>query len=275
MSSPARVAFRPQLIDGYETGALDISVKNRRVLSIPTQLGCRVGCIFCVSKHAPLVRNLSVPEMLAMVATCFKAEPPDGRPVELSFTGEGEALLNWKNTSRLVDLAVEAYPEIVAARYCFSGFGASKLLPRLPVAAVPVRLQFSLHAARQSIRDGLVPHSEPLDALAAVLQENAPRFSAVELNVALQDGVNDSEEDLRALASWGESTWPILLSPLLADGAEIIGTRTEHFAEALRASGRTVKVYSRVGSLISRQRLYPSMSARPVLWARAAGDAPA
>lgn len=257
------VVHRPAHFNGYATGALDIAVAGRRVLSIPTQLGCRVGCRFCVSRDTPLVRNLTVDEMLQMVAACFEAEPADERPVELSFTGEGEPLLNWKNTTSVTKEVVSQYPEVFrAVRYCFSGLAAMQLLPKAQDGQLPVRLQLSLHAARQVVRDSLIPRSESLDVILAALRSSDSQFAAIELNVVLQDGVNDSDADLEALMQWGDASWPILLNPLLADGQEVVASRTRHFAAVLRSAGREVKTYSKVGSLISRQGIYPLMSAR-------------
>lgn len=257
------VTFRPVKLAGYETGALDISVQGRRVLSIPSQLGCRVGCSFCVSKDTPLVRNITANEMLEMVRTCFEAAPPDGRAVELSFTGEGEPLLNWKNTTACSEEVARRYPgAFTGVRYCFSGLGARQLLARATHGHLPVRLQLSLHAARQSVRDKLIPRSEPLDVILGAVRAHAAQFSAIELNVVLLDGVNDSDADLQALLAWGDASWPVLLNPRLTDGREIVAQQTNRFSSALKASGREVKVFSRVGALISRQRIYPLMSAK-------------
>jgi adenine C2-methylase RlmN of 23S rRNA A2503 and tRNA A37 len=197
-----------------------------------------------------------------MVQACFDAEPADGRPVELSFTGEGEPLLNWKSTTSCAEEAARRHAgAITAIRYCFSGIGAVQLLGRARHSQLPVRLQLSLHAARQPVRDQLIPRSQSLDLILKALRSHESQFSAIELNVVLLDGINDTEDDLRALSEWGDPKWPVLLNPRLADGREIVARETTHFAQSLRASGRAVKVYSTIGSLISRQHLYPLMSA--------------
>ncbi|KWU23446.1 hypothetical protein AS149_37285 [Burkholderia cenocepacia] len=208
---------------------------------------------------------MSTAQMYDLALQCVAEIAPDGRPIELSFTGEGEPLLNWRNTTDLVRLLPQLSPDFDAVRYCFSGLGASKLLRRIPTDTYPVRLQLSLHAARQEVRDKLVPNSAPLTEIRAGLAEYGERFSAVELNVVLQDGVNDSDEDLAALCAWGDPAWPILLNPVLGNGAERVGARTDHFEAVLRAAGRMVKRYSAIGSKISRARIYPLMRARPEL----------
>lgn len=255
--------YRPVTLGGYRTGALDIRLAKRRVLSIPSQLGCPVGCTFCVSGQTPLVRNLSCDEMEHLVRAGLGADA-DPRPVELSFTGEGEPLLNWKQAALLVDRLPGLDARFAGVRYSFSGLGSPQLLGRLHGGSYPLRLQFSLHSARPQLRGLLVPHSEPLSDIAMALQRFEHRFASIELNVVLQDGVNDSDTDLEALARWGARHWPILLNPLLQDGQERIGRRTQEFAEALRARGRTVHCYRHVAASISRTGVYPLLASGPL-----------
>jgi len=259
---PNEVTFREAVFSGYRTGALDILVRNRRVISVPSQIGCRVGCGFCISKGTPVVRNLRAEEMLELVRKCLDAFPADGRPLELSFTGEGEPLLNWRETRRVMQGLESFSGDFDSVRYCFSGLGASRLLSTVEPGPYPVRLQFSLHAARQSVRDSLVPRSESLEVILAALRANQHRFASLELNVVLQDGVNDSEQDLAALVHWGDPSWPVLLNPLLSDGEERIADRTSEFEQRLLHAGRQVKRYSKIASRISRNCVYPLMSAR-------------
>ena len=258
---PALVEFRPFVVSGYRTGVLDIQLAARRVLSLPTQLGCRVGCTFCVSSTLPLVRSLTAAEMLAMVSLCLAARPADTRPLELSFTGEGEAALNWKAAAEVCRQVATLTPQVTSVRYCFSGLGASALLGRLDAGPYPCRLQFSLHTARQALRDQLVPRSEPLADIKKALLAQAHRFSSIELNVVLQDGVNDSDADLQALLAWADPAWPVLLNPLLTDGVAQPGQRTAAFEAALRQAGRPLLRYERVGRALATERIYPLLSA--------------
>jgi 23S rRNA (adenine2503-C2)-methyltransferase len=254
--------FRPVVLSGYATGALDIRVSGRRILSVPTQLGCRVGCTFCVSSTTPVIRNLKAAEMLECIGACLQAQPPDGRPMELSFTGEGEALLNLRETTLVCTALPALSADFSSVRYCFSGLGASRLLGRVSATPYVPRLQFSLHAARQTVRNALVPRSEPLCLIEQALGQVENRFASVELNVVLHDGINDSEADLDALARWGRPEWPILLNPLMTNGLEKPGARVEYFAANLRARGRVVHVYREVGARIARSGIYPVLTAR-------------
>ena len=255
------VHWRAAEFSGHRTGALDIILAARRIISVPTQLGCRIGCTFCVSGEGPLVRNLTSAEILHLVEEALRAAPPDGRPLELSFTGEGEPALNWRQAAAVCEALPAASPDFDSVR-CFSGLGADRLLAKLDGGPFPTRLQLSLHAARQPVRDRLVRNSAPLSSILTALELHRDRFASIELNVVLQDGVNDSDEDLAALACWGSPAWPILLNPLLRDGAEVPGRRAEHFERELRLAGRAARRYRDIGALISRGGIYPLMAAR-------------
>jgi len=262
MNTP-RAIFRPATVSGYVTGVLDLNVAGRRVLSVPSQLGCTIGCTFCVSQTRPLVRNLQASEMLTLIDQCFAAESARGRSVEVSFTGEGEPLLNWKQTELVVE-ALARQGVVDGVRYCLSGLAAARILPELDTGLLPTRLQVSLHAARQSVRDKLVPKSVPLVDLEKTLLAQADGFASVELNVVLQDGINDSEADVDALAQWGCPSWPILLNPLLTSNIATVASRTGFIAGELRRRGREVKVYRTLAEEIVRGGIYPRMTAKPV-----------
>jgi hypothetical protein len=101
-------------------------------------------------------------------------------------------------------------------------------------------------------------------SILSALERRQDQFASIELNVVLQDGVNDTEADLEALANWGSPEWPILLNPLLADGAERQAARAEYFERELLAAGRSVRRYRQIGFRISRGGIYPLLTAVPV-----------
>jgi adenine C2-methylase RlmN of 23S rRNA A2503 and tRNA A37 len=202
--------------------------------------------------------------MLHMVRVCLDAAPADGRPIELSFTGEGEAVLNWRETLQVCRELPEICSDFNSVRYCFSGIGAAALLAKLDAGTYPMRLQFSLHAARQEVRAALIPRSSPLPVIEKAIRANAHRFVRIELNVVLQNGVNDSHDDLEALCRWGDPAWAIVLNPLLQEQGATVALQTAVFESVLRGAGRKVVCYSKVGRSIRERIIYPLLSARKV-----------
>jgi adenine C2-methylase RlmN of 23S rRNA A2503 and tRNA A37 len=259
-----QTTYREANISGYQTGVLDISLASRRILSVPTQLGCSVGCTFCISSSRPVIRNLTSAEILHLVNVCLQAEPPDGRPIEMSFTGEGEAVVNWRETSQVCRELPALSSDFNSVRYCFSGLGSDILLAKLDAGSYPMRLQFSLHAARQHVRDRLVPRSLPLHTIADAIRTNAHKFVRVELNVVLQNGINDTPEDLEALSTWGDNDWTIVLNPLLEARPLLASDKGPVFEQALRLAGRRVRRYSNVAESISKNSIYPLLTVRNI-----------
>ena len=264
----ASAQFIPVAVGNYNTGVLAMVVAGRAVLSVPSQLGCAVACSFCLSRETPLIRNLTAEEMLMLVHAGLAALPGHDMPIELSFTGEGEPALNWKQAALVCRELPAVDRRFSSVRYCFSGLGAHRLLGLLDGGPFPVRLQLSLHAAREHVRQSLVPNSLPLQAIEAALMANAHRFTTIELNVVLQDGVNDSDDDLAALGEFGDSAWPILLNPLLTRTGAKVAAATDRFESALRTRGRTVKRYGALADRISAANIYPRLTAVPVVLAR-------
>jgi adenine C2-methylase RlmN of 23S rRNA A2503 and tRNA A37 len=200
--------------------------------------------------------------MTQMVQACLAAAPADGRPIELSFTGEGEAVLNWRQTREVCQRLPGISANFNSVRYCFSGLGAAALLSKLDPGPYPMRLQFSLHAARQAVRDRLIPRSAPLDEIESAMRAAAHRFVRIELNVVLQNGVNDSPEDLAALCAWGDPAWAVVLNPLLQERDAPEATETDSFERGLIGAGRKVSRYSKIGRGIRERTIYPLLSAR-------------
>lgn len=162
---------------------------GQRILSTPSQPGCPVGCRFCISDTSPKVRYLRAEETAELVHRCLSGTlAVAGAPLELSFTGEGEVALNHAQVNALVRTAHQQCWGITSVRHSFSGFAACRLLDKLDRETLPTRLQFSLHAARQAVRDQLVPCSDSLGAIEALLHRLSARVAGVDLNVVLQAG---------------------------------------------------------------------------------------
>lgn len=229
---------------------------------MPSQLGCAMGCTFCVSGQGNRARNLTSEELLELAGAGIARLDPS-RQVEISFTGEGEPLLNWKNIqTALAELKSGRCPAL-SLRLSLSGFAPAALLDRWnPIPHVRTRLQVSLHCATQQKRDRFVPRAAPLDELKAALLAHQHKFDEVTVNVVLQAGLTDADEDLVALLQWVEPSWAVTLNPLLLENGWQVSPRTEFFAEELRAAGLDVSSYSNVAREISRQALYPHFASK-------------
>jgi 23S rRNA (adenine2503-C2)-methyltransferase len=160
-----------------------------------------MGCTFCATGQAGFTRNLSAGEIVEQVVAARAAALPR-RLSNVVFMGMGEPLANYQRTWRAVEL-IHTYLGISARHITLSTVGVVPGIRRLAGEALPVNLAVSLHAARDSLRDELVPLNRryPLaalmDACAAYVAAKRRRLS---LEWALIDQVNDTDRDASELA---------------------------------------------------------------------------
>lgn len=243
---------------GRSTGVLEISTKDKRIWSVPSLWGCPVGCTFCISSSQAYAGPISAQD-LADLLDHVRARSQGSLPVELSFTGEGEAVLNVDNVLSLVE-HVRAWPEIDSARVCVSGL---KMERAQELAHFPwsTRLQCSLHSAVQSSRSAMIAKSLDVESIWRELVKLTPRFASVDLNVVLQPGVNDSDAHLRALLAFAHLTpWRVVFNPHMLEGAAVVHPTTEAWMDALRAEGIASAAYRNIGQRIVETGIYKKLT---------------
>lgn len=243
---------------GRATGVLEIVTGGRRVWSIPSLWGCPVRCSFCISSSQAYGGPLQSQELLDLVEH-VRTNSVGNLPVELSFTGEGEAVLNVEAVQAFFAHA-SAWPEVQSARICVSGLnmGKSEAFANLPW---PTRLQCSLHSAVQATRDVLVPKSIDLVQLRQELLRLTPLFASVDVNVVLQDGVNDCDAHQLALQRFVQGTpWRVVFNPLMREGSLAAHPNRNTWVNALRQQGTDALAYTNVGADLVDQKLYSKLT---------------
>ncbi|GIU95177.1 MAG: dual-specificity RNA methyltransferase RlmN [Gaiellaceae bacterium] len=186
--------------DGHPVEAVLMRYRDgRRSLCLSSQSGCPLTCTFCATGRMRFGRNLTASEILDQ-ALHFRRREPVSHAV---YMGMGEPFLNVENVlasaHRLPDLG------ITHRRTTISTVGWLPGLRRfVDEVAHPIRLALSLHAADPAKRSELMPVNDryPLaDVLAECRRYVALRRRKVFVEVVMLAGVNDSEEDARALAA--------------------------------------------------------------------------
>jgi len=109
-------------------------------LCVSTQVGCAVGCLFCMTGKSGLIRQLSSDEIVAQV-TLARARR---RVKKVVFMGMGEPLHNLDNVMEAIDL-LGTEGGIGHKNLVFSTVGDRPLFARLQAGAVKPALAISLH----------------------------------------------------------------------------------------------------------------------------------
>ena len=126
-------------------------------LCVSTQVGCRMGCVFCASTLNGCVRNLTPAELLGQVH-CANTLIEDGHVGNIVLMGSGEPLDNYDSVCRFLRLV--SHPErlgIGIRHISLSTCGLVPQMKRFAEEGLPVTLSLSLHAPNDAIRRQLMP----------------------------------------------------------------------------------------------------------------------
>lgn len=187
--------------DGREVETVLIPGKGRLTQCISTQVGCAVGCTFCLTATGGLTRNLSAAEMVAQI---HAAERHAGkRPRNLVLMGMGEPLHNYDEVARFIRLATD--PKGMAfspRRVTVSTAGHVPGIERMILDDLPCNLALSLNASNDETRSLIMPINRRWP-IAEVLKWTS-RFAAgkkkrILIEYVMLAGINDSDADAHRL----------------------------------------------------------------------------
>ena len=151
--------------------------RDRHTVCVSTQVGCAVGCAFCATGLEGFRRNLSVGEIVGQVLEIthyVRQEDPDFQVTNLVFMGMGEPLLNYDRVLQAILLLNHGQGlNIGMRRMTISTSGVAPQIIQLAKDNPQVGLAVSLHAAKDEVRDQLIPmnHRYPLTELMEACQE--------------------------------------------------------------------------------------------------------
>ena len=179
--------------------------RERHTLCVSSQAGCAVGCPFCATGELGLTRDLEVAEILDQVRHAERRLAADGRHItNIVFMGMGEPLLNLDRVLAAVEALNDPYRFGLGARHItISTSGVVPGIRRLTALGPQFTLAISLHAARDALRDVLVPLNRrwPVAEVVAAAREHARATGRrVSYEYTMIGGVNDTPADARALA---------------------------------------------------------------------------
>ena len=164
-----------------------------------------MGCAFCASTTAGLVRNLAAGEMLGQVIAVNAARGGGRQIVNLVLMGSGEPLDNYDNVVKFLRLVTSSdglgiSPRNISVSTC----GLPEGMDRLAGEGLPLTLCLSLHAPDDEGRRALIPAAraysvkQVVDALRRYVDATGRRAI---VEYALIDGVNDSPAHAQRLAA--------------------------------------------------------------------------
>jgi 23S rRNA (adenine2503-C2)-methyltransferase len=202
-------------VDGTRKLVLELADKRRiesvfipdtpaMTFCVSTQVGCAMGCDFCLTGKMGLVRNLTAGEIAGQVRVLATVTGLLDAPFNIVLMGMGEPLHNYDQTMKALRILHEEHGLAVSPRrVTLSTVGIVPGLERLAREPLMPNLAVSLHATTDEQRTMLVPPNKkyPLaDILDACRRFPLKKRSRITFEYVMLDGVNDSLDDARRLA---------------------------------------------------------------------------
>src|SRR4051794_12280311 len=221
--------------------------RERHTLCISSQAGCAVGCPFCATGELGMERDLETAEIVDQVRHAARRLARDGkRLTNVVFMGMGEPLLNLDRVLEAISALNDPRRFGLGARHItVSTSGVVPGIRRLTALGPQFTLAVSLHAARNALRDVLVPLNRrwPVEEVVEAARDHALATGRrVTYEATMIDGINDTEVDAEAMAELlrGEHAHVNLIPMNAVAHTPWTGTplpRVERFAATLRDAG--------------------------------------
>lgn len=234
---------------------------DRATVCVSTQAGCAMACGFCATGQSGFSRHLTTGEIVEQVVRAAREAATHSRRIDnIVFMGMGEPLANeapvWGAVERIHgDIGISA------RHITISTVGIVPGIKTLTSRPLPVNLAVSLHAARNSLRDELVPINQryPLEMLMQTCRDYLyEKRRRVSFEWAMISTVNDTDRDAHELADLCLQLSPaahVNLIPLNpTPGWPTIGSspaRVEAFQRLLRSLGVNATIRQNRGTEIA------------------------
>jgi 23S rRNA (adenine2503-C2)-methyltransferase len=263
-SDDGTVKYGFKLEDHNYIEAVLIPEEDRNTLCVSSQVGCAMGCEFCLTGSIGYKRNLTPGEIVGQVVRVRDwlldtNDDPAAALSNLVFMGMGEPLANFDNLLITLDILLEQRGlDFSERRITVSTCG---LVPKMIELGqkTKINLAISLHSVDDSIRSKLMPINKKYpvaELLEACKNFPMPKRKRIMFEYILLKGLNDSVTDAEMLAEKLKGI-PCKINLLpYNESADLPFRRPANetidlFQRTLRNAGYTVLVRSSRGADIS------------------------
>jgi 23S rRNA (adenine2503-C2)-methyltransferase len=226
------------LVDLADGQTVESVLLPRGGLCVSTQVGCAVGCVFCMTGREGLLRQVESAEIVAQVALARQRRAVR----KVVFMGMGEPAHNLDNVMEAIELLGTA-GNIGHKSLVFSTVGDPRVFERLPQGRVKPALALSLHTTRPELRAQLLPRAPRISPEELVeAGEHYARTTGypIQYQWTLLEGVNDGDDEIEGIARLLAGRYAVMnLIPFNAvDGLEFKRPSWERAAAMARALHR-------------------------------------
>lgn len=169
---------------------------------ISTQVGCKMGCEFCASTKAGLIRNLTPAEMLNQIYLMEKDLERNVNNIVLM--GSGEPLDNYENTLNFIKIIGDEKGHNLSLRnITLSTCGVVPKIYDLANENIPITLSISLHSPFDEERKKIMPIAKRYNIAELIeacryYEDRTKR--RITFEYTLIEGINDGKKEVIELA---------------------------------------------------------------------------
>ncbi len=188
---------------------------DRNTVCVSSQVGCAMACSFCATGTMGLKRNLTSDEIVEQVLHYARwLKPQNQRVTNVVLMGMGEPFHNYDEVIRALRTLNDPEGFNLGARHMsVSTCGIVPGILKLADEPMQVNLAISLHSAIDAQRSKIMPVNNPypikklMDAVHLYMEKTNRK---VMFEYLLLDGINDRDEDVRALQALFEDDYRLV-----------------------------------------------------------------
>ena len=171
-SSDGTIKYLFELQDGKTVEAVWLKMKDdqydedgkviqeaKYTICVSTQVGCKVGCSFCLTAKGGFTRDLTAGEIVGQVVNLKRDNNhKHNRKINIVYMGMGEPLDNLNNLAKAIAVFKEEEGLAISGkRQTVSTSGLSNKIDQLGQMDLGVHIAISLHAVDDKLRSELIP----------------------------------------------------------------------------------------------------------------------
>lgn len=177
---------------------------TRYTICISSQVGCKIGCAFCLTGKSGFKRNLTAGEITSQILMIKRDNAiAENRRVNIVYMGMGEPLDNLTNVSKAVRIFNDLDGlSISPRRQTISTSGLSSQIEKLGKMDLGVLLAISLHAVDDELREKLMPINKAYNIESII---NAVKAFPIDVRkrvmfeYLVMKGINDDQKSAKKL----------------------------------------------------------------------------
>ena len=195
--------FVLRLADGRQIESVFIPDTPKQTFCVSTQVGCAMGCAFCLTGKMGLIRHLTAAEIAGQVRLLARSTELLDKSFNIVLMGMGEPLQNYDATMKAMRMLNEKEGlDMHPKRVTLSTVGLVPMMDKLAQEELMPNLAGSLHAATEETRLAIVPPTRKYslhDIVEACKRFPLSKRRRIMFEYVMLKGVNDSDADARKL----------------------------------------------------------------------------